>query len=139
MARDLRLQLREAVITYLRANTALIALVPAESIHGERVPSQRTRPYIAMSKLSVEGFEASCINGGRIEIRLNVFTSGADSGPVIKISSTLAEELDDAQLELDDGWCLDITYVRTNQVSGGTETTDWHDVVVFSALTGVGD
>lgn len=139
MARDLRLELREAVIQFLRSRPALTALVPATSIHGERVPANRSKPYIAMSRLDVEGFDAQCISGGLIEIRLNVFTSSEDSGAVIKISQALVAELDDAQLELDDGWCLDMSYVRTNSVSSGTETTDWHDVVVFSALTGVGD
>lgn len=139
MARDLRLELREAVVQFLRSRPALTALVPAASIFGERVPATRSKPYIAMSRLNVEGFEAQCINGGRIEIRLNVFTSSEDSGAVIKISKTLVEELDDAQLDLDDGWCLDMSYVRTNSVTSGSETTDWHDVVVFSALTGVGD
>ena len=139
MARDLRLQLREALIAYLRSRPNLLALVPAERIHGERVPANRTKPYIAMSRLEVEGFDAQCISGGRIEIRLHVFTSSPSSDDVIKISSTLQVELDDAQLELDDGWCLDLSYVRTNSISPGTETTDWHDVVVFSALTGVGD
>lgn len=139
MARDLRLELREAVVQFLRSRPALTALVPAASIFGERVPATRSKPYIAMSRLNVEGFEAQCINGGRIEIRLNVFTSSEDSGAVIKISKTLVEELDDAQLDLDDGWCLDISYVRTNSVTSGSETTAWHDVVVFSALTGVGD
>lgn len=136
---DLRLPFREALILYLRANAAITALVPSGSIYGERVPAKSKKPYIALSRMSNEDFQASCIDGGRVEVRLNVFVDAPDSDPVTRISSVLAAELNDAQLDMDTGWCLDITYVRTNSISPGTETSEWHDVVVFSALMGVGD
>lgn len=139
MPRDLRLPLREAVVQRLRASTALTALVPANAIHGERVPARQSKPYIALSRSDVEAFDAQGIKGGRVPIRVNVFADGEDSGPINKISATVVDVLDDAQLNLDEGWCLDVTYVRTASVPTGAETTKWQDQITFSALTGVGD
>lgn len=139
MSRDLRLPLREALIGHLRQYAPLTDLVPALAIHGERVPAKQSKPFISLSRLEVEAFDASCIRGGIIPIRLNVFTEGEDSGPITKISATLVDALDDAQLTLDGGWCLDITFVRITPVPVGSETTSWHDLVNFTALTGVGD
>lgn len=138
-SRDLRLALREAAVQHLRANVPLTQLVSPSQIHGERVPAGRVKPYIAFSRMDLIGFDAQDIRGGRIPLRLNVFVDAEDSGLVIKISAAVVEALDDAQLELDGGWCLDISYVRTNSITSGTETTSWHDVIDFSALTGVGD
>jgi hypothetical protein len=139
MARDLRLPLREAIVLHLRQDATLTALVPASAIHGERVPAKRTKPYIAMSRMDVEAFSAQCVNGGRIPVDLNIFADGEDSETITKISAAVVASLDDAQLELDEGWCFDITFIRTTSVSAGTETTSWHDRASFTALTGVGD
>ena len=139
MSRDLRLPLREAVVTHLRGVAALTVLVPAGQIYGERVPADRKKPYIAYGRSEVDAFEATCIRGGRIPIRLHVFAEGEDSSVISKISAALVSALDDAQLELDEGWCLDISFVRTTPVPVGSETTSWHDQVSFEALTGVGD
>lgn len=137
--RDLRLPLREALITHLRQDVALTALVPATNIHGERVPANQAKPYIALSRMDVEAFQAQCVDGGRIPIRLHTFADGEDSSTVTKISAALSSSLDDAQLALDEGWCLDISFVRTVSVASGSETTAWHDESTFTALTGVGD
>lgn len=136
---DLRLPFREALIQYLRANAALTALVPSDSIYGERVPAKAKKPYIALSRMPNEDFQASCIDGARVAVRLNVIADSVDSGTVIQISSTLVDELNDAQLSMDRGWCFDLSYVRTNSIMPRGETTEWHDVVTFSALMGVGD
>ena len=94
---------------------------------------------IALSRLEVDAFAATGVNGGRIPIVLNVFAESEDSSLVTKISAALVAELDDAQLILDEGWCLDISFVRTTPVPVGSESTSWHDRVTFTALTGVGD
>jgi len=138
MSRDLRTPLREALIAHLRADATVVALVPALQIYGERVPANRKKPYIAPSRMSIEAFNATCIKGGRIPINLNVFADGEDSGVINAISAAVVASLDDAQLELDGGWCLDLTYVRTTAVPQ-TESTHWQDRITFEALTGVGD
>lgn len=138
-SRDLRLALREAVVQHLRADIPLGQLVVPAQIHGERVPESRQKPYIAMSRLDADAFNAQGINGALIPIRLHVFADAEDSGLVIRISGAIVNALDDAQLDLDDGWCLDVSYVRTNSVASGSETTEWHDAIDFTALTGVGD
>ena len=139
MPRDLRTPLREAIVQHGRQNDPLTQLVPALSIHGERVPANQQRPFISLSKFDVEAFNAQCIRGGRIEVRFNVFADGEDSSVINAISAALVEAFDDAQLDLDGGWCLDFTYVRTTPVPTGTENTRWQDQVTFVALTGVGD
>jgi len=139
MSRDLRTPLREAIVQRARSNGPLIALVPAGNIHGERVPSNQAKPFISLSKFDIEAFDAQCLKGGRTQVRFNVFVDSEDSGLINSISAAIVDAFDDAELELDEGYCIDMTYVRTTAVPTGAETTKWQDQITFEALTGVGD
>lgn len=133
MAVDLSLELRQAIVVYMRANAGVVAQL-GQRFFGERPPEDVEWPFARYGFDTVDPFLATGVNGGEIDVTIHTFAKG-DSTDVLKpINKAVVAALDDAQLELDDGWCLDLTFVQAQTLPDGPD--GFHGVVRFTALTG---
>jgi len=132
---DLSLSLRQGVVSYLRAHAGVGLLVPSEQIYGERPPSDHSWPYVRYGWDTVVPFSAQCVDGGEITFSIHTFAQGSSSDVIKVINAAIVAALDDAELELDEGWAIDLTFVRAQTLPEGPDA--FHGVLDFTALTGV--
>ena len=73
MARDSRLPLRRAVMTWLKAEPGVTAIVPAASIHPQAPRTVPTWPFIRLGAASAIPLEAGCVDGAVYQFSLHGF------------------------------------------------------------------
>lgn len=93
MPRDLSLELRRAVVAHLRADAALIALVPAAKIFGEFATSE-DYPFIRMGYAIVTGYEASCWDGSESDFTIHAFAQGPGTAAVQTITKRIVAAME---------------------------------------------
>jgi len=86
---DLTLAIREAVVARMRATPALTALVPAASIYGERVPDNRSFPFIRTGEQTVTSFPLGCADDGAYDITIHGFATAPSSDDAMKIGAAI--------------------------------------------------
>lgn len=134
---DLTLELREAVVVKLRAFTELTELVEATEIYGEKPRANRKSTFIRVGYPDTTPFSPTGVNGNRIEFRVNTFTQGDSTDGIAKINKAVIAALDDAELNMDDSWSIDVSFVRSQVVNDTAETSALHGLLDFVALVGV--
>lgn len=93
MPRDLSLELRRAVVAHLRADAALIALVPAAKIFGEFATTE-DRPFIRMGDPIVTGWEASCWDGSESDFTIHAFAEGPGRAAIQTIGKRIVAAME---------------------------------------------
>ena len=83
---DLTLPLRQAIVSLLRTDTDLTALVPAERVYGERSPASPTFPFVryGVSDIGATGGATS----------LHVFSKSGFTDQAANIAARIVEALD---------------------------------------------
>lgn len=133
MANDVSLPVRRAIIPLLRADAALVALVPAERIYPEQPDALPEWPFVRYGTPTFLPDRSTCGDGGAIRCAVHSFAKGPQSDEAAKIARRIAKVLDDADLTTEDGEPLTIT------VLGGQTLSDdggWHVTTEFEALVG---
>lgn len=80
MAIDSLLPVRRAILTLLKADAALTALVPAAQIYAQAARSNDLWPFIRWGSPSAVPRRASCLDGQIISSALHGFSKGRWSG-----------------------------------------------------------
>lgn len=80
MATGLQRLVRRAVLQRLKADTALTALVPADSIYPQAIPSEPTWPFIKLGPTGTLRLRAACVNGGLVSVDVHAFARARVSG-----------------------------------------------------------
>lgn len=134
MAVDLTLPLRQAVVTHLRGLQPVSDIV-SDRVYGEKPPTDPEFPFTRYGYDTMAPFSAQCVDGGQVDVTIHTFAKGASTDALKPLNAAVVNGLDGAQLELDEGWCLDITFVRAQTLPDGPD--GFHGVLFFTALTGI--
>lgn len=126
MARDPTLPLRQAVITALRADADLAALLPAERIYGERTPSEVTWPFVRYGQTDV----------GQVSGRLplHVFSKSQFTDEAAEIAAAIVNALDGKALDLGSGRRATPVWPEnggTQIIPDAAEADAWHAIIRF--------
>lgn len=135
MARDLSLQLREAIITRLRADAQLIALVPPARIYGMRQPATTLWPFTRYGSTDTKPALAQCWDGQVVNLTLHAFSKAQYEDEVAQISSAIAEALGGAVLTLEDAEAskAHLRWRQSQIVPDAAEASAWHGIVRLEA------
>lgn len=80
MATGLQRLVRRAVLTRLKADAALTALVPAGSIYPQAVPNEPAWPFVKLGPTGTLRLRAACVNGGLVTVDVHAFARARVSG-----------------------------------------------------------
>jgi hypothetical protein len=133
--RDLSLPLREAIITRLRADAPLLALVPSARIFGMRQPSTVQWPFTRYGATDTVPRLSSCSAGQIVTLTLHAFSKQEYEDECAQISSAIAGALDGAVLILDDeaSTMAHLRWRGSQIIPDSAEASAWHGVARFEA------
>lgn len=131
MASDPTLPLRQAVVTDLRADAALMALgtpplSTGDRIYGERTPATLVWPFVRYGQADVGQTQA--------RLPLHVFSKSQYTDEVAAIAAGIVARLDGRTLELGDGRRVTFNWPEaggTQIISDAAEADAWHAIVLF--------
>lgn len=130
---DLSTPIRKAIVTALRADAALLALVPAERIYGRKSPADSPYPFTRYGTPILEPFRASCINGTGGEVTIHAFAEGSSEDAADAIAAAIVDRLDDAVLPIgEDGETANLRWTGGQTVPDIDEPTIWHAYRTFA-------
>lgn len=142
MANDLTLPIRRASLAELKADTALLALVPAASMYPQTVSASPAWPFVKMGSPSGQPIRAACVDGNEGIFAVHGFakprTNG--SGQVVetaedhaaRIGAAIASALDRKVLTLDGGQRARLLWTNSQLLMDGGEADAFHAVVNFA-------
>lgn len=123
---DVALLTREAVVVLLRNTVAVTTLIKAASIFGERVPDNRTYPYIHVAPPTVQPFRMSCHDGRALVFIAHVFTKGAKMNLASAAGAEIDAVLSERTLLLEGGGKIALSF-QTGGIIPDPQTPDaWH-------------
>jgi hypothetical protein len=141
MARDSSLALRKAIITHLRADADVTALVPAERIYPPKTPADPVWPFIRYGVPTKLPERASCMDGSRILLTVHAFSQEPSEDEAVQIGAALAASLDGEDgkglvLDLSGNYSAraTITYTGGQTLQDPEVAGAWHEVVNFEAF-----
>lgn len=117
MATGLQRLVRRAVLTRLKADAALTALVPAGSIYPQAVPSEPAWPFVKLGPTGTLRLRAACVNGGLVTVDVHAFARARVSGGqtvetaedhASRIGAAIEAALADNRITLEGGATADI-------------------------------
>lgn len=136
MARPLQsLFLRRAIVTHLRADSALVALgspALAERIYGPRSPGTLTWPFVRVN-VSDEG---PLRKGTTIRVTVHAFSKAQFDDEVSSINAALTASLEDEVLTLSPGYTAYMRWLGSQVIPDAAEADAYHGVNSFDATIG---
>lgn len=134
---------RRAILTTLKADAALTALVPAARIYPQVSPvSSPVWPFIIYGSPSGLPIRAACVNGTEVTVALHTFTHAREvNGAVVetaedyaaRIGAAVAKALDGKRPALTSGGYLAILFTGSQLLIDGGEADAFHHVANFRA------
>jgi hypothetical protein len=101
---DKTLAIREAMVVKMKASLELTGLIPIASIYGERVPDNRTYPFIRTGDASKVAFPLGCgEDGTAYSMTVHGFILGSDSENGTLVGSAIRDVFDSGALFHADG------------------------------------
>jgi hypothetical protein len=141
MANDLTLQIRRAALTALKADAALIALVPSTSIHPQTTPANVAWPFVKMGAPSGQPIRAACVDGNQGIFAVHGFAKAREEGGQVvetaedyaaRIGAAIAVALDRKALDLDGGGRARLLWTGSQLLMDGAEADAFHTVQNFA-------
>lgn len=135
MARDSSLPVRKAIISTLKADADLTALVPVARIYGVEPPANPTWPFTRYGFASQLPLRASCMDGATIVGSVHAFAKGPGEDAVSAIAAAIARALDGKVLTLSTPYpaTAHITWTGSQILRDTDEAAAYHAVVNFEA------
>lgn len=139
MARDSSLHVRRAVISRLKADAAVSAIV------GDRVfavaSAEPTWPFVRYGVAVALPRRASCLDGARLSLSLHAFAKDSDDvdglDQVQELAAAIASALDGASVDLADApydaRLYDIAWLTTQTIEDSEEASAFHAIVQLEA------
>lgn len=121
---------REALVQFLAATAPVTDLVPANSIHGERTPDNRTFPLVRVQPPSSIPFRMACYNGEEISVSISAFADGPAMDNATAIGGAIRLALDGGVLEVD-GVQMSVLWTGGNVVADPADPDRWHHFNTF--------
>jgi hypothetical protein len=135
MAKDHSLILRRGIVSYLKANAGLTALVPASSIYGEQPTAQPAWPFVRYGLASVTPARFGCYSGGDHAVTIHSFAKGPGTDSILLIRAAIIAALDDASVPLDSDDGAKVTllsHTLSNLIRDTEEAGAYHDIHNFT-------
>lgn len=127
------LDLQRAIVTRLKSDTDLQALISNPIRLFQDVPPGPTFPYLTIGQSQRIPDEAECIPGSIVFTDLNFYTRAPGYEQVKLIGAVLVEALHDATLTLSEHWCRQIK-VDNEQYFVAPDNLTKHGLLTFRAL-----
>jgi hypothetical protein len=121
------LALRKAIVTHLRADTSVTALVPAVRLYGERAPASPTWPFMRYGV-------SDAVPGYEITVPLHIFSKDPFTDDVNAIAEAIGGSLDGKTLSLADGRSAYLKWESVRVIGDAAEADAWHAIVTVSAM-----
>lgn len=122
------------VLSRLKADSALVAIVPAASIHPLIPFVAPTRPFVKLGPAQSLPRKAACLNGAQVLFGVHAFSRGAENGSgaltetafdhAARIGARIKAALDDKGGTLSDGTSSGQVRYRIMDVSLMTDADD---------------
>jgi len=154
MAQNFSLPLRRAVLTQLKRDAAVTALIPSANIYPSSTPPPAPTPPVAGKTylqwpfyrqgvpLTVP-FRASGLDSSTVRFAGHAFTKpllnaqgamlATAEDQAHKMAAVIAAALDGAVLALEGGMKATLTWLGSSVIQDGDEADAWHAVVNISA------
>lgn len=137
MAQDTSLPLRRAVVRTLRADTELIAIVPADQNYGMRSPASPPFPFTRYGSPDAIPLRAQCLDGANVGFTVHSFSAAEFEDECASINAKLVAALDGRTLDLavDAGFPTKAHLVWTGSqiLPDAGDASLWHGVNRFEA------
>jgi hypothetical protein len=118
------LGLRRAIVTHLRADTAVTSTAVGSRIYGEKVPAQPTWPFVRYGVSDAQpGFD--------ISVPIHIFSKDDFTDDVNGIAERIGNSLDDKVLTLGDGRRAFPVWAGVRLAGDADEASAWHSTVLF--------
>jgi hypothetical protein len=130
---DLQRLARRALLTAMKANGPLTALVPAASIAPDGEP---TWPFVLIESPRTLKLRAACVRGATVSFDVHAFAGPRQSGEqvvetgydhVSRIGSAIEGSIDEARLTLENDAICSVRFSDTQYIRDG-EPDAWHFV-----------
>jgi hypothetical protein len=125
------LAVRKAVVAYLKAYAPLTALIAADHIHGERAKATPPWPFILLSPVDAEPFEAQGWDGSEHRISIHAYVHGTSgfTDEVIKANAAIVEAM--SGVSAAGLGTVDLQWVSSGYFRDTDEQNGWHGVNLF--------
>lgn len=135
-ARDLSGPLKKAVIERLKGDAMVSGIAGQRSY--DYVSAKPVFPFTRCVTTIVTPFEATGgVVGSLILVQVDAFTKEHGTAQVTSLNAAVADALHEAALTLDEGYVLDLTWIRTQVFGDPGEQGVNHGVIEFEALASV--
>jgi hypothetical protein len=131
VARDLSVEVRQAVVTRLRA-----APLADGRAYGPAPRTNPVWPFIRLDLPTVTPVPGSCDDGSRYEFNVHAFAKGDDERAASGLAAAIAASLDGFTVRLVDepeAWLQDLVWTGTQVFRDTDEENGWHGVVRLRA------
>lgn len=120
------LGLRRAIVSHLRADATVTALVPAARLYGERVPAEPDWPFMRYGQSDAgPGFE--------IVAPIHVFSKAEFPDEAAEIGEAIGASLENRTLTLGDGRRAHLRWLSGQIIPDAAEASAWHAIVRIGA------
>lgn len=125
MALDPSLPLRQAIVTLLKATPELIALLPADQVHGEQPPANPAFPFTRYGVTESTSRE--------VRFPIHSFSRADFTDEVAAINAAVADALDGRRIDLTEGMHTYLRWVGSTILPDAAEASAYHGIVRFVA------
>lgn len=129
---DLTLPLRRAVITHLKTDPAITALV-GQRVYNE-TPADPVWPFILYGNPFSSAYEQSCADGIEAELTIHAFAKGPTSDAASGIAAAIVKSLTDGPVfdPAGDVRADAFEWERTQTIRDSDEKSAYHAIVDFT-------
>lgn len=127
------LYLRRAVISRLRADAALLAIVPSTSIYGMRVEAEPTWPFTRYGVPDETPRSVQCFDGSDVAFTIHSFAKQKFEDQCAQINEAIVASLGDAVLTMAGNTQARIVWLGSQIIQDGDEADAWHGLNRFGA------
>lgn len=127
------LQLREAIVTILKADAGLLALVTAGSIYGEYPGAQPERPFVRYGEDDAAPARSTCWEGAVVAFPVHAFSADKFTDEVKGLNAAIVTALDGKVITLEGGSKATILWQRSQVLRDGADPNAFHGFNQFEA------
>lgn len=133
MPRDRSLALRQAVITRLRVDADLIAIVPAARVFGMKPSATPEWPFTRYGTPDTTPRRATCWDGQDTDFTVHSFSKMEFEDQCATINGAIVDSLGDAVLALPGGGKATVLWLGSQILEDGAVAGAWHGLNRFRA------
>jgi len=141
MAEDYKLPTRRAMLTAMKHDGPLTALISAGSMYPGTVPASRAFPFLRLGAITASPFRASGLDSSAFRANVQGFTkplanargavTASAEDQADRIGSAIKDALDGTTLTLEGSQKARIVWIQTIAVRDGDEADAWVVTVTF--------